>query len=103
MAFLYVTEYSDEGQTVRGAAQVAQENAATVDQTPVVIGAGSLSSAAFAATTVLVRLETDSICSVRFGTSPTATTSNRRMQAGDIEYFGVPLNGAYKVAVIANT
>lgn len=103
MAFLYVTEYSDEGQTVRGAAQVAQENAATVDQTPVAISGSSAQSAAFAATTVLVRLETDSICSVRLGTNPTATTNNRRMQAGDIEYFGVPVGQSYKVAVIANT
>ena len=103
MAFLYVTEFDDAGQTVRGMAQVAQENANTVDQTPVVIGAGSLQSAAFASTTVLVRLETDSICSVRFGTNPTATTNNRRMQAGDTEYFGVPKGQSYKVAVIANT
>ncbi len=103
MALLYICEYSDEAQTVRGAAPAAQENAATVDQTPVVIGAGSLQSAAFAATTVIVRIHTDAICSIKFGTNPTATTSTKRMNAGDTEYFGVPLNGAYKVAVIANT
>lgn len=102
MAVLYITEFSDEGQTVRGAAQIAQENADTLDQT-VAIGAGSLQSVAFGAKTVLVRLETDAICSVRFGTNPTATAANRRMSAGDIEYLGVPLGASYKVAVIQNT
>jgi hypothetical protein len=103
MAKLYVTEYSDEGQTVRGVAQVAQENSATVEQTPVVIGGGSLQSAAFAATTVMVRISTDAICSIAFGTNPTATANNKRLAADQVEYFGVPLAGSFKVAVITNT
>lgn len=99
MAVLYVTEYANSLQ--EGHIQIAMEPA-NADQT-VVIGGGSLSSSAFANNTRLVRLETDSICSVKFGTAPTATISTRRMQAGDIEYFGVPLGASYKVAVIANT
>ncbi|PDT71731.1 hypothetical protein CO683_00805 [Bradyrhizobium ottawaense] len=103
MAKLYVTEFDDEGQTVRGAAQVAQVDANTVDQTPVAISGTSAQSAAFAATTVLVRIETDVICSVTFGTNPTATTNNMRMAADGVEYFGVPKGQSYKVAVISNT
>jgi hypothetical protein len=103
MAKLYVTEYSDEAQTVRGAAQAAQENASTIEQTPVVIGAGSLQSVAFAATTVLVRIGADAICSIAFGTNPTATANNKRLAADQVEYFGVPKGGAYMVAVITNT
>lgn len=103
MAKLYVTEYSDEGQTVRGAAQVAAQNALVIDQTPVVIGAGSLTSAAFAATTVLVSIHTDSICSIAFGTAPTATVNSKRMAADQEQYYSVVPGSAFKVAVIANT
>src|SRR4051812_48167052 len=103
MAKLYVTEFSDEAQTVRGGAQAAQVNSAMVDQTPVVIGAGSLQSAAFAATTVLVRIGTDAICSIAFGTNPTATANTFRMAADQVEYFGVPAGQSYKVAVITNS
>jgi hypothetical protein len=103
MAKLYVTEYSDIAQTVRGSAPVGQENADVVEQTPVVIGGGSLASAAFAATTTYVRLHADAICSVAFGTGPTATANSRRMGADTTEYFGVPKGSSYKVAVISNT
>ena len=103
MAKLYVTEYSDEAQTVRGGAPCAAENANVVEQTPVVIGAGSLQTAAFAATTVLVRISTDVICSIAFGTNPTATANNKRLAADQVEYFGVPVGQSYKVAVITNT
>lgn len=102
MAILYVTEYSDEGQTVRGMAPVAAVNATTVDQTPVTFGA-TTQSAAFASTTVLVRIHTNSICSIAFGTNPTATTSNKRMAADQTEYFSVPVGQSYKVAAIINT
>lgn len=100
MAVLYITEYADSLHN-SGAIQIAcePENAS---QTVAIAGASAASSA-FAGNTRLVRLETDAICSVKFGTAPTATTSNRRMQAGDIEYFGVPIGGAFKVAVISNT
>jgi len=48
-----------------------------------------------------VRLHADSVCSVLFGTNPTATTANARMAAGQTEYFGVA--PGMKVSVIANT
>lgn len=102
MAKLYVTEFSDEGQCVRGALPAVSVTT-YVEQTPVVIGAGSLLSAAFAASTVVVRIETDAICSIAFGASPTATVNTMRMAADNVEYFAVPPGLAYKVAVIANT
>jgi hypothetical protein len=102
MAKLYVTEFSDQGQTVRGPAPAARIDTYT-EQTPVVIGAGSLQSATFAATTLLVRLETDSICSIAFSTNPTATANTMRMNANDVEYFTLTPGTNYKVAVIANT
>jgi hypothetical protein len=102
MAKLYVTEFSDIGQTVRGATPVASV-VGYVEQTPVVIGGGSLQSAAFAATTILVRISTDAICSIAWGTNPTATANTMRMSADKEEYFYVPPGLSYKVAVISNT
>lgn len=100
MAILYVTEYAGALQQ-GGITQIAMEPA-NADQT-VAISGSSTASSAFANNTNLVRLETDAICSVKFGTAPTATATTRRMQAGDIEYFGVPVGQAFKVAVITNT
>ena len=64
---------------------------------------GAAASNAFKNNTQLVRIHNDSICSVAFGTAPTATTSNRRMAANTTEYFTVPLGASYKVSAITNT
>lgn len=97
MAKLYVTEFErPRNQWVNIANQPP-----IVDQTPVVIGAGSLQSAAFNAKTAMIRVATDSICSIAIGTNPTATTNNMRMAADQVEYFSVQPNQL--IAVIANT
>jgi hypothetical protein len=101
MAVLYITEFNDEAQTVRGRAPFAQQPA--IAEQTVVIGAGSLQSSAFNATTTFVRIEADAICSITFGTNPTATATKARMAANGVEYFGVPVGQSYKVAVITNT
>jgi hypothetical protein len=101
VATLYITEYSDIGGYVAtGTAQIAAEP--EVASQTVSFGASTQSSA-FNAATRMVRLHTDSICSVKFGTNPTATTTNRRMPADATEYFSVPVNSAYKVAAVTNT
>lgn len=69
----------------------------------VAIGASSTQSSALKNNTQMVRVHTDSICSVLFGNNPTATTSNRRMVAGQTEYFRIPVDSSLKVAVITNT
>jgi len=51
----------------------------------------------------MVRIHTDSICSIEFGANPTATTSTPRMVAGQTEYHGVPVGQSYMVAAITNT
>jgi hypothetical protein len=95
MSTLYITEF--KALKIGGLQVAAQPPLA--EQT-VAITAGSVQSAAFSANTGLVRIETDSICSVLFGANPTATTSSARMGAGDVEYFAV--TPGTKVAVIAN-
>lgn len=67
----------------------------------VAIGGTSTQSAAFNAATHLVRLCADVSCSVAFGSSPTATTTNKYLAAGAAEYFVV--TPSTKVAVIANS
>lgn len=74
----------------------------TAEQTVAIAGA-SAASAAFANNTNLVRLSTDAICSVEFGTAPVSTAAKARMAANQTEYFAVPLGAVYKVAVITNT
>lgn len=97
MAKLYVTEFErPRNQWVNVA-----NTPPLVDQTPVVIGAGSLQSAAFNSKTAVVRVATDAICSIAFGSNPTATVNNMRMAADQVEYFSVQPN--QMIAVIANT
>ena len=104
MATLYVTEYS-------GMAVVSQNSglmlpSGNVAQTPelvnqtVTISGSPTSSQAFGKSTTLVRLHTDAICSVSFGSSPTSSGTTARMVAGQTEYFGVVPNQV--VSVITN-
>jgi hypothetical protein len=101
MAKLYVTEYAALGQGANGIpAQIAYEPPVA---SQVVTFTTSTQSSAFNAATQFVRVHTDSICSITFGTNPTATTSNRRMAADATEYFAVPAGNAFKVAAVTNT
>ena len=100
MATLYIAEY-ERMPTIEGKfAQAALEP--STDQT-LTIGTVSTSSSAFSATTHIVRLHTDAICSVKFSPAPTATSAMKRLAAGSTEYFAVPVGQVYKVAVITNS
>lgn len=100
MAKLYVSEYAAAPGSLATSTLLVQEPS-LVEQTPVAIGGSSTASAAFGATTRVVRLHTDAICSISFGTSPTATVSTKRMAANATEYFAVRPGDS--VAVITNT
>ena len=67
----------------------------------VTISGASVQSSAFNANTKLICVHTDAICSVAFGSNPTATANSRRLAANSTEYFEV-LAGD-KSAVITNT
>ena len=58
-------------------------------QTPGTVGASSVQSAAFGASTNLVTVQADEACHVVFGGDPTATTSGFLIAAGGTEDFGV--------------
>lgn len=102
MAKLYISEYKAMAKIQSSKEDIAAPNEpALVVQTPVVIGAGSLQSAAFNEETRFVRIHTDAICSVKFGANPTATADEARLAANATEYFGVV--PGQKIAVITNT
>ena len=101
MAVLYIAEFEEMPHTSGSKIPVALQTP-LAEQT-VAIGGGSLASNAFNARTRFARIHADAICSIKFGTAPTATTATARMAAGSTEYFGVPMGAAYKVAVISNT
>lgn len=96
MAILYITEY-----TALTPAGTAVEPA--VAEQTVAIGATTAPSSAFNTQTSAVRISTDAICSVKFGTTPVATTGSKRMAIGESFLVSVPANKSQKVAVIVNT
>jgi hypothetical protein len=102
MATVYITEYARQARDASGFQMVVADEPPVTSQT-VTIGGSSVQSNAFNDLTRFVRVSTDAICSIAFGTNPTATAAARRMPANTTEYFGVPQGGAYKIAVITNT
>jgi len=107
MAVLYVTEYANIAVLQGGKTTQVPLEPPLVEQA-IAITASSTTTATFNAQTALVRVHTDVICGVKFGTAPvaivsTGTLGSQRMVAGQTEYAAVPLGGAYKIAVIATT
>ena len=97
---LYITEYEDPHSSASFPMQVGMEDGNSTDQV-VDYSGGAAASAAFGARTRFIRLHTDSICSIKFGTAPTAATTNRRLAANQTEYYGV--RPGDKVSGIINT
>lgn len=101
MATAYISEYADAGR-LGGIIPVGAEPA--TDQSPLTYTGTAGLSAAFAPTTNLVRIHVDGIASIKFGTAPTAVANtNKRMTAGQTEYFTVPMGRSFKVSVVTST
>lgn len=99
MTTLYVTEFSNlnlssNPQQIPVQPPVAEQTVTFTTTTQ---------SSAFNTSTNLVRIQPTGICSISFGTNPTATTSKMRMTAGSEAYFVVPQGQSYKVAAVDNT
>lgn len=100
MAKLYITEFSG---TQSDTAHMSMGCAATpslADQV-VTYTSTSVQSATLNAATRLVRVVSDTTCFKKIGTNPTATQTTVRLVADSAEYFSVPANSGYKIAVIA--
>jgi hypothetical protein len=100
MASLYITEYQRMATDGVGRQTPVGYEPALATQ-KVTISGVSAQSAAFNTKTTFVRLHTDAICSIVFGSNPTAAVTDPRMPLDAVEYFGVI--GGQKVAVITNT
>lgn len=101
MAIVYITEFAQPGLAFGYPLSQAAEPA-LANQT-VAIGGASVQSSAVNSNTMILRVHTDAICSVDIGSNPTATATKRRLAANTTEYFQIPTNQAFKVAVITNT
>jgi hypothetical protein len=98
---MYITEYADSGQVQNG--QPVPQELGT-DQAPVSFTATAGQSATLKNNTRMVRVAVDSIASILFGTNPTAVANtNRRMGAGQTEYFLVPPSSGYKISAVVTT
>jgi len=100
MAVLYVTEFN----TIGGGGNFSVAGAqypAVAEQTVAIAGASAQSSA-FNKNTTFLRVHNDIACSIEIGANPTASLTTARMAAGQTEYFSVPSNLNFKIAVIAN-
>lgn len=102
MATLYIQELSTIGTSPNNQSLQVSLQPPITEQT-VAIGGSSTQSSAFNTKTRFVRIHTDAICSILFGSNPTATAAKARMNAGDTEYFAVPQDQSFKVAVITNS
>lgn len=101
MAKLYVTEYIEVAPFGGVAVAVPREPEVT---TQVVTFSTSTQSSAFSGKTRIVRIHTDAICCIAFGTNPTAViTTHRRLAANQTEYFAVPAGQSYMVAAVTTT
>lgn len=95
MAKLFITEFASVYQGRMIIPQTPGYN-----QPPLAIGT-EVDSLAFKETTRVVRVHTDAICSIAFGSSPTASVDTMRLAANQTEYFAV--NPGEKLSVISNT
>ena len=104
MATLYVSEYRQLA-SVPSATNYAPmpgqapQEPSLADQTIAITGSPT-SSQAFGGYTALIRVHCDAICSIAIGANPTATTTSKRLAAGQTEYFGV--SPQHFISVIAN-
>jgi hypothetical protein len=97
VAKLYITEFERVDNANPPVAPVPAITSQTVD-----LSGTSAQSSAFNPRTKMVRIHTDAICSILFGTNPTATTSHARLAADQTEYFALTTTGL-KVAGITNS
>lgn len=97
---MYISEYSDVGR-LGGIIPVGAEPC--TDQV-VAFTATQGSSTAFKNNTNMVRVHVDGIASILFGTAPVAVANtNKRMTAGQTEYFTVPVGQSFKVSAVTST
>ena len=99
MAYMYVTEFSDEGMDAKGRVMPCAKQLPIAEQR-IDISGTSAQSAALNANTTLVRINVDGPTAILFGLDPTALATSMRMPQDATEYFCVQANSGLKVAGI---
>ena len=100
MANLYITEFSGIQSSQFEGSMNCAATPSLADQV-VTFTSTSVQSATLNAGTRLIRVISDTTCFKKIGTSPTATQTTVRLVADSPEYFSVPANSGFKIAVIA--
>jgi hypothetical protein len=72
----------------------------SVTEQTMTLSASSGQSAAFNAQTSFVMVHAQEAACLKWGTNPTAVTTNQRMAAGETRFYGVPPGKSFKVAGI---
>lgn len=99
MAKIYITEHDRPSVSYGNLMPVVKMPPIATMTAP--IAGTTTQSSGFGTTTFMICIHADTICSVEFGSNPTATTSSRRIASNATEYFEV--TPGHKVAVISNT
>ncbi len=103
MATLYITEHASQVRDLSGYLVQGTPVYPSVAEQIVVVGASSAASNVLNASTTIVELVSDVVCSFVVGTAPVATTTSRRLAANVPIQIGVPAGKNYKIACITNT
>lgn len=101
MSTLKLREYTSLVSAIGGAAQIAQESGAVIDQTPVTFTSSSVQSAAFGVNTKYIVAKADVAWCYSVARNPTATVNMIAVPAGELLFMGV--EGGHKIAVIAES
>ncbi len=103
MATLYVAEFDGIAMGAPGSPAQCANGSPIAEQTVAIGGSSVACTNPFNASTRIIRVHVDAICSIALGTAPTATASKMRLGANQTEYFGVVPGSAFKIAVITNS
>ena len=98
MATLYIWEFS---KVYQGQPGINLTKAPGVAQQTVALSGSAAASNTFSASTVFIRVTSDTTCSIDIGPVPAATTSSPRFYANTVEYFAV--NPGDVLSAITNT
>lgn len=93
-----IIEYGGPGRLSNSFPVVPADQRVTA-QTAMTATGTSAQSSAFNAATALVCVQSDEAIKVAFGTNPTATDDDYRIQAGAEQFFSIPHNVSWKVAI----
>lgn len=94
----YISEFSSLGFAHNQKAQIVNVPS-LADQVTGDFSGSAQQSSAFNPGTSMIRVWCDTEGAILFGTNPTAANTNMPLAAFAPEYFGVPINQAYKLSV----